>query len=286
MDDSSTTVTLPPDLERCIFEIAGLLRPRAIPTLMRVAWRVRYWVEPLLYRTLLIRHYYRQGDCFPCCSVETFMEIASTERVSFLRGAVRNLMVCMQFADKTHVILSTCLSVENLSIVLFDNGSLLQPSPPALNNLPLKHLYCQDLGEFVALTSFQPFRHPSYHQITHLELSEGLRENWTRLVELPQLTHLSLHLIADLPFCRPILDMLQSLRVLVLLQLPPRNPPAELALLADNPRFVMMLGGGMLPHNNHINLQKGVHTGIDYWVHVDQLIAKRISGQSEGRTSS
>jgi hypothetical protein len=34
---------LPPELERTIFEIAALLEPTNIPTLMRIAWRVKHW---------------------------------------------------------------------------------------------------------------------------------------------------------------------------------------------------------------------------------------------------
>ncbi|KAJ7762894.1 hypothetical protein B0H16DRAFT_1528085 [Mycena metata] len=42
----------PPELERLVFEMAAHARPPTIPTFMRVARRVKIWVEPLLYRTL------------------------------------------------------------------------------------------------------------------------------------------------------------------------------------------------------------------------------------------
>ncbi|KAJ7622098.1 hypothetical protein FB45DRAFT_121814 [Roridomyces roridus] len=41
--------SLPPELERDLFELAAYTRPRSIPKLMLVAWRVKAWVEPLLY---------------------------------------------------------------------------------------------------------------------------------------------------------------------------------------------------------------------------------------------
>ncbi|KAJ7131272.1 hypothetical protein C8R44DRAFT_871785 [Mycena epipterygia] len=62
MDDSPIVQTLRLELERKIFELAALSRPKAIPTLMRVAWRVKLWVEPLLYwplkylRALVLLH--------------------------------------------------------------------------------------------------------------------------------------------------------------------------------------------------------------------------------------
>ncbi|KAJ7830725.1 hypothetical protein B0H14DRAFT_2593136 [Mycena olivaceomarginata] len=40
-------------LERTIFKVAALARPTTIPILMLVAGRVKYWVEPLLYRIII-----------------------------------------------------------------------------------------------------------------------------------------------------------------------------------------------------------------------------------------
>ncbi|KAJ6476755.1 hypothetical protein C8R47DRAFT_1220237 [Mycena vitilis] len=52
------TATLPPvlpaELEREIFEVASLSWPRSIPRFMLVAWRVYAWVEPLLYRVVIV----------------------------------------------------------------------------------------------------------------------------------------------------------------------------------------------------------------------------------------
>ncbi|KAJ7629850.1 hypothetical protein B0H17DRAFT_1091096 [Mycena rosella] len=49
-----STPALPPELERQIFEICALFRPVSIPKLMLVAWRVKQWIEPILYRTVVI----------------------------------------------------------------------------------------------------------------------------------------------------------------------------------------------------------------------------------------
>ncbi|KAJ7758882.1 hypothetical protein B0H14DRAFT_3895977 [Mycena olivaceomarginata] len=46
--------TLPLELQRTIFEIAALSRPAEMLSQMRVAWRVKHWVEPFLYRVILI----------------------------------------------------------------------------------------------------------------------------------------------------------------------------------------------------------------------------------------
>ncbi|KAF7303465.1 hypothetical protein MIND_00575300 [Mycena indigotica] len=52
------SVCLPPELERKIFEAAVGDRAKDIPNLMLVAWRVKHWLEPLLYRSLII---YKSG---------------------------------------------------------------------------------------------------------------------------------------------------------------------------------------------------------------------------------
>ncbi|KAJ6511541.1 hypothetical protein C8R47DRAFT_1207871 [Mycena vitilis] len=46
---------LPPDLEREIFDIVASEGMKSIPPLLRVAQRVKLWMEPLLYRVMLVR---------------------------------------------------------------------------------------------------------------------------------------------------------------------------------------------------------------------------------------
>ncbi|KAJ7095067.1 hypothetical protein C8R44DRAFT_813875 [Mycena epipterygia] len=45
---------LPPELERLVFESAALSHATDIPNLILVAWRIKNWVEPLLYRAVLV----------------------------------------------------------------------------------------------------------------------------------------------------------------------------------------------------------------------------------------
>ncbi|KAJ7112716.1 hypothetical protein C8R44DRAFT_882469 [Mycena epipterygia] len=115
MDDSSITSTLPPELERKIFEIA-FPRPKSVPDVMRVTWHVKNWVESLLYRTLVVRCTSRPADFFPCCSAEKFMENTSTEKMSYLRDSVRNPVIYLLSRKETHIVLSTCRSVGNLYV--------------------------------------------------------------------------------------------------------------------------------------------------------------------------
>ncbi|KAJ6573963.1 hypothetical protein DFH09DRAFT_1456500 [Mycena vulgaris] len=52
--DSALEPRLPPDLERLVFEYAAADDPPAMLQLILVAQRARAWIEPLLYRTLLL----------------------------------------------------------------------------------------------------------------------------------------------------------------------------------------------------------------------------------------
>ncbi|KAJ7112717.1 hypothetical protein C8R44DRAFT_741789 [Mycena epipterygia] len=137
--------------------------------------------------------------------------------------------------------------------------------------MPLKHLCCD--------TSFEPFHHPSFRQITHLELFAGVGGHWTRLVELPQLTHLALNTKREIPVCSLILATLKSLRALLILCPPPPHLRHELAILAKDSRFAMMQFS-----NYAEDWHTGILTGVDYWARADQFIAKRMSGEIDCRT--
>ncbi|KAJ6564436.1 hypothetical protein B0H19DRAFT_1258885 [Mycena capillaripes] len=54
MSHGPPAALLPEDLEREIFEISAHSRPVFIPILMLVARRVKIWLEPLLYRTIVL----------------------------------------------------------------------------------------------------------------------------------------------------------------------------------------------------------------------------------------
>ncbi|KAJ7112711.1 hypothetical protein C8R44DRAFT_249949 [Mycena epipterygia] len=120
---------------------------------MRIASRVKHWVEPFLHRTLVMSRTSRPADLLPSCRVETFMDIVRTQKASFLRDSVRNLMLYCLSAHDTRAVLYFCVSVENLYIV--SGGGDLQP---ALDTMPLRNLHC-DLNSFVNLTPFEPFHH-------------------------------------------------------------------------------------------------------------------------------
>ncbi|KAJ7912448.1 hypothetical protein B0H13DRAFT_2660086 [Mycena leptocephala] len=83
--------TLPLELECRIFETAALSRPVSIPAMMHVAWRVKHWLEPLLYRTLAFTDSKRLLDGFPFLNQGIFERLVRT-KPALLRDTVRNVM--------------------------------------------------------------------------------------------------------------------------------------------------------------------------------------------------
>ncbi|KAJ7686303.1 hypothetical protein B0H17DRAFT_1072241 [Mycena rosella] len=277
MADDYSPTTLPLDLERHIFELSAVSRPVSIPNLLRVAWRVKHWVEPLLYRTLIIckePENYRKVDELPWCTLEDFNQIVRrTESASFLRDSVRNVMFQHLNAGEIDSILSACSGLHNMHALGCEDPTAFPDS------LRLRRLHC-DNDDHPALKL-------SSRHITHLELFIGLTldydlyeddpTQWSAVTRLPHLTHLSLNFKSLLPVCLHLLDACNSLCALIILRSSPAYPVPE--TLAGDPRFVMM----ELPQRT-ADWQRGILTGDDYWARADAFIAKRRSGEIDRRT--
>jgi hypothetical protein len=240
-------------------------------------------IEPLLYRTLVIGGTGKINGV-PACSVETFTRVARTKPAPFLRDAVRHLMLNKLGKHNTRFILSTCPAVDNLFILV---STPLRPTNtvPTIESMAPARLYCH-LENVFALTHRVSFHHPVFSQLTHLEIfgefvegdpssNEEHPPTWTNLGSLPCLTHLALnppHLVA---ICPKIFAACPDLRALLILNALFDDPaPAELEILAEEPRFVV------LPLSNYVDdWVRGAITGMDYWACADVFIAKRISGE-------
>ncbi|KAF7334674.1 hypothetical protein MVEN_02297900 [Mycena venus] len=279
--------TLPLELECPIFELAALFRPVSIPNMIRVAWRVKHWVEPLLYRTIII--WDEPIDGFPACDVETFTHAAQTKPASFFLS-VRNVIAISVEPEILRTIIRLCPRIENLFMLPNrDLHSSVVPIPPGFDDLPLKRLHCDLDRVFDLASTLTLVTHPSLLHLTHLELADGLdREGdsddealarWKMLADLPRLSHLALNISRnDLHVCVHLLIVCKSLRALIILRHPPPGESAEMDDLADNPRFVMA------PLENYIaDWQRGVLYGNDFWARADELIAKRLSGEVDRR---
>ncbi|KAJ7840155.1 hypothetical protein B0H13DRAFT_2677051 [Mycena leptocephala] len=112
---ASESSELPPELERHIFEICALSRPVMIPKLLLVARRVREWIEPLLYRTMIVVCETATPD-FPTFLSKIVISAIRAKSPSFFPIAVRNLMLLHDDSYDAATILGVCTGVENLAI--------------------------------------------------------------------------------------------------------------------------------------------------------------------------
>ncbi|KAJ6563379.1 hypothetical protein DFH09DRAFT_1159036, partial [Mycena vulgaris] len=256
-----------------------LSRPVSVPKLMRVAWRVKHWLEPLLYRTLVMMSYATPIDGIPPFTMETFDRIARTKPASFLRDSVRNVIVEAIEVEQIKTILTTCTGVENLWIL--PTGPRITPPLPAVHPISLRHLHC-DLPELcAAVIAFESFAQPFFSHLTHLELFDGLSDDggdpakWDGITALAHLTHLAVDTPNIIPSCPYLLEGCKSLRALIIVdEMPVTNFLLPLHSFTRDPRFVVM------PLKNYSgDWQRGVLTGRDYWARADEFIAKRISGE-------
>jgi hypothetical protein len=145
--------------------------------------------------------------------------------------------------------------------------------------MALRRLYCEPAEIFRTPDAFP---HAALANLTHLNLFDlPDKERWTAaLAGLPHLSHLATDFVS-FGFCAMTLDKCASLRALIVLRPPRSDRPSELAALTENPRFVMT---SVLYQTYFTNdWQRGVLTGVDFWVRVDEFIAKRISGEIDRR---
>ncbi|KAF8145046.1 hypothetical protein K438DRAFT_2028928 [Mycena galopus ATCC 62051] len=270
---------LPLDLERVIFEIAAVSWPRLIPRLLLVAWRVKTWIEPLLYRTLIVANSSNSrldADKFDEYTLPfviepgDFLSLIHSKPSTFFRDSVRNLRLGHNLAAEEALILSACSGIENL-------WSLMQTSVTILDfDLPLKRLHC------TLHKMFEPsqidFSHRFFACLTHLEIFDGTwaminTDIWSNLTRLPCLTHLAFNDEDYLSIFRTLLPTWRSLQVLAILLTERMSlNEYELPELSRDWRVVVIECPAYLD-----DWSEGALTGLDYWSRAEIFIAKRKS---------
>ncbi|KAF7351937.1 hypothetical protein MVEN_01155700 [Mycena venus] len=274
----SVALVFPPELERKIIELAAHDHPFCMPTLVLVAWRVKEWVEPLLYRTLFFGSSYRlEGHLAPRADIFASLIQSGKKPASFFHHTVRNMLISdYDSLPAADLILSTCSGVENLSIA----GIRQRTALPALAGLALKRLYCNLDGLFGSQEKID-FTHGLFAHLTHLDLfylGNILPTTLSGLALVPHLSHLSFqdddyrsHPSAPLA----LLQTCKSLRVLVsLISRKGDHARVDDTGILSYPRFVRM---ARRPYA--ADWQMGAHAGDDYWVRAEAFIARRISGE-------
>ncbi|KAJ7123490.1 hypothetical protein C8R44DRAFT_917589 [Mycena epipterygia] len=306
--EPSPPPALPQDLEREIFELAALERFSSIPALMRVAWRVNAWVEPLLYAALYVSYPHIHLN-HPLLAVDAF-KANLARRPDFFRDTVRHLFL-RQGVEPDHLppaqILSACTRLETLEVENKRGSMETRPQPSIAPLLPfleqiqsLTRLHIDVADLFSALPrQDRGTKLSAFAGLTHLEMRDRLpsADICQELTCLPRLTHLalqySLHDRGTAPLCVRILHGCSALRVLVALRPERRRGPSveryraiDTPRLIDNDdaRFVLVMYPQTATEDPEVwltEMRSGRCNG--FWKCGEEAVARRVaSGSAKG----
>ncbi|KAJ7699011.1 hypothetical protein B0H17DRAFT_317412 [Mycena rosella] len=175
----ATTPSLPTELERAIFELAANTSPSTIPTLLRVAQRVRIWLEPLLYRVLVFDNFKSGLNLREAIEAKSAHFLSAVRHVNFVQGVITT--------SDAKSILESCPGIVNLGLPWdVADPSLL----PLLGTMCLQRLSA-NLLELFGQHSAGDLKHPLFRSVTHIGLIDGIEAGdvvWMkRLSTLPAL---------------------------------------------------------------------------------------------------
>ncbi|KAF7317629.1 hypothetical protein MKEN_00850300 [Mycena kentingensis (nom. inval.)] len=247
---------LPRELERAIFELAALRRPRSIPVLMLVAWRVKEWLDPILFRTLGIGPDSTPFK-FPNTAVLrcTFTEFEMLARSHAAVGrSLRNARLWRLNEEQQHALLALTPNVENLYIY----PSIQQRVSAAQAPLALVNLLRLSTGIFYLGYQFKTLAptHTCLSHLTHLSVfldqlfaTTPTNEIWRKIAALPALTHVanSTSSAANASVIISILASAERLRLIVFHALSPYEERVDSGPLRRGVQVVLLVSTRRLP---------------------------------------
>ncbi|KAJ6458042.1 hypothetical protein C8R47DRAFT_1203298 [Mycena vitilis] len=269
---SASIEVLPPELEREIFEITAIQDPRSIPALLRVCRRVHTWVEPLLYRILIIFEWNSR-----------LASALTSKPAAFLKAAVRHAYLHLdgsQKAVKVAEILSKCSGIINLVLGGDWDSEILD----SLHSMRPQKLDIATSLHNASIWGILTFKHPFFLSVTHLSLFYQPRGSmqeqwcdWASLAALPALTHLSLSKNLARDILREALAECHNIVVVIAIiwgHYPHGRASAiEFAqgLTVSDLRIAVVL----IPHYSK-DWEIGARGGPDYWVRAEAFVARKL----------
>ncbi|KAJ6526377.1 hypothetical protein B0H19DRAFT_1275737 [Mycena capillaripes] len=192
---------LPHELECTIFEVAALARPTAIPTLLLIARRVKEWVEPLLYRVVVLSSFDSDSELhgYPITTAAILLRVIATKPAGFLENSVKHFFVSRGpvQASELQTIFTACNRVTNL----FDSYTFASAAHLGVLGT-LRHLQrlALPLDEFLHCCSLEG-THSMLANLTHLELlrtgqQPRMESVCAHLPLLSRLTHFAINSIS------------------------------------------------------------------------------------------
>ncbi|CAK5276631.1 unnamed protein product [Mycena citricolor] len=187
---------LPPELEWLIFEFAAKMHPQCIVQCIRVARRVRIWLEPLLYGKFLVEDSTAE-HIRATVSLDTMLGILSAKPPDFLRRHIHHLALSTSMEEDVLArLLQACSNVKDLC--LWSGGTSLATwlQVRRLENLERLSVNMQTL--FIDASDGETYLPPTvelltaFRRITHLDLFGHISHaTWPVFAALPALTNLA-----------------------------------------------------------------------------------------------
>ncbi|KAK7023313.1 hypothetical protein R3P38DRAFT_3270880 [Favolaschia claudopus] len=262
---------LPPELERPIFELCALSKPKVIPTLMLVAYRVKDWVEPILYRIFTMNAHRSNfiARHLPEFTLDSLSVSLQQKSHTWFRTTVRHFAYIEDnlFRDPIEqTLIAICLDIEDLFLSSGTSGSGRSRRG---FGLPSSGHYDPDFDNDLT---------PDPDSITALTART--------LSVLPHLTHLSLN---GFFFTREVNEILQISTLLVIIfnfaytYYPAWDRPLLTDKVLSDARVVVISPG----EGDYFDLRRwclGALSGLkgrDYWRDAEEFIEKRRAWEIE-----
>ncbi|KAJ6589695.1 hypothetical protein B0H19DRAFT_1104528 [Mycena capillaripes] len=288
MDDSVSTLgqgfdqpRLPPELECLIFEIAALSRPTTIPALMRVAWRVKHWVEPLLYRVIFLSSYSSDAkrEGFPAMPLDILLNTISKKPALFFESSVTHVFLGLNSEDGMdlsllELLLAVCPHIENLFL---SDTSVPEYLPLVSQLQSLVHL-TMELRPLFPHRAID-FSAPLFRNVTHLELLDDCdilpSDTGSSLALIPNLTHVAFNAVwGDVAAMQALHARIRTdacLRCIVFFR--------SDVVLMGGPDFEDIRCMCIVQSNFRADWLRGAATGDDYWALAEAFIAAKQAGK-------
>ncbi|KAJ6496227.1 hypothetical protein C8R45DRAFT_985341 [Mycena sanguinolenta] len=267
----------PADLERIIFEIAAYSCPTEIPTYMLTAWRVKVWLEPVLYRVVYISATSTGVMCgVPVVPADVLLR-AIIHKQSSLLQAVQYFFVHDMHMSPESAILDAFLSACPCITHLFST----YPLSSSLQALASLHCLRDLTIDATKLFPSRPldFGQPLFRNVTHLELLDIPPQPvdaapYGGLVLMSNLTHISFCSMQLFFEAYPRLVEVAHLRCIVLLSPLFHQEQSTLPLVhPDDDRFVNV---GQTDFQS--DWFRSTQGSGDYWLVAETFIAAKRAG--------
>ncbi|KAJ7813678.1 hypothetical protein B0H14DRAFT_2604690 [Mycena olivaceomarginata] len=248
---------LPAELQRQVFELAAFLHPECLLELVLVAWRIKEWMQPLLYRTLSIHPRIIQSE-FPRLSLGAVAKL-STSQPDALRAHTRH--IC--FVDFRPDDVAPAADFLALCPVTVDLAFIDTPcaSPSALTPSTAS------CGPHLSTATRAIFS-----EVTHLDIVDwdfAHWSDWSGLAQMLKLTHLSTAHPMSRAVVLGILEHCELLEVLVLRYRAQwrLDEDHKSAVVTEDPRFVMLV-----VEDHLAEWESGARGGGDYWATASAIV--------------